>query len=76
MKILRLVWSQWLRIARRIGVFESRLLLTLFYFTLLLPLGLLFSLLADPFGVKTKKRTAWTTKIIDAETVTTLREQF
>lgn len=76
MKILRSAWSQWLRIAHRIGVFESRLLLTLCYFTLLLPFGLLFSLLADPFGVKTKKRTTWTTNRTGAETVTTLREQF
>ena len=46
------VWKAWLRFARHFGDFQSRVFLTLFYFTILAPFALFFRLLADPLGVR------------------------
>jgi hypothetical protein len=50
--LLRNLWSEWLRIARHIGSFNARALITLVYFTLLAPFGLLYHAFADTLQVK------------------------
>jgi hypothetical protein len=44
MPVLRWIWEAWKRIAHRIGVFNTKLLLFLFYYFMLGPVSLLMRL--------------------------------
>jgi hypothetical protein len=50
--LLRRLWSHWLVLARKIGQFQSRIILTLFYFVFVTPFGVGVRLLADPLHVR------------------------
>ena len=50
--MLRNLWSEWLRLARHIGNFNARALITLVYFVLLAPFGLIYHAFADTLQVK------------------------
>lgn len=52
MSTSRLLWKKWLKIAQAIGNFQGQVILTLFYFVLVLPFGLVISLFADPLRMK------------------------
>ncbi len=57
---LRWVWRQWLEIGRSIAEFQSRLLLTLFYFTVLAPFGMIARVLVDPLRLRRRPAaSAW-----------------
>jgi hypothetical protein len=75
MQLIRAVWSRWKAIAEKIGLFQSRLILTLFYFVLLLPIGLIFSLFKDELKIKEKRKSAWIEKIGQCETLEAMRKQ-
>jgi hypothetical protein len=53
-------WLRWLRIATLIGDFQARLILSLFYFVVVLPFGLAVRLFADPLGIKGRRQSTWT----------------
>jgi len=50
--VLRRLWEGWKKIARRIGDFQARVLLTVIYAILVLPFGLAVRLLSDPLRIK------------------------
>lgn len=52
MKSLIRIWTHWKEIAQYIGDFQSRIILTLFYFTVLVPFGLFTRLFGDPLRVR------------------------
>lgn len=52
--MLSRAWENWKRIARRIGNFQARLFLTIFYGLIILPFGLATRIFTDP--LRTKKR--------------------
>lgn len=52
--LLRQLWSRWLTLAGKIGNFQSRILLTLFYFLVVAPFGLAVRLLSDPLHVRSR----------------------
>jgi hypothetical protein len=56
--LLKRMWNAWKRLARRIGDFQARVLLTAFYAVLVLPFGLVVRLFADPLRIK-KSPTQW-----------------
>jgi len=56
--LLKRMWNAWKRLARRIGDFQARVLLTAFYAVLVLPFGLVVRLFADPLRIK-KPPTQW-----------------
>ncbi len=57
------IWHHWKEIATCIGDFQARLLLTLFYFSVLVPFGLVTSLFADPLQLNRRPTTsAWVTR--------------
>lgn len=58
MNLLKRAWDFQKRLARRLGNFQARVLLTIFYFVLVLPFGLAVRLLADPLRTK-KLPTQW-----------------
>ena len=45
-------WKAWTRLARKIGSFQARVLLTLIYAILVWPLGLGVRLFADPLAIR------------------------
>jgi hypothetical protein len=55
MEILSKVWQIWKRIGQTIGDFIGRIVLTVFYFTLLAPFGLGVRLRGDPLAIKPSK---------------------
>ena len=48
----RRLWEGWKRVGRKIGDFQARLLLSVFYFLILAPFALGLRLMADPLGLK------------------------
>jgi hypothetical protein len=50
--LLSRLWAGWKRVGRKIGDFQARVLLTLFYFVLLAPFAIAVRLKADPLGLK------------------------
>lgn len=50
--MLRRLWQAWKRLAHAIGNFQARVLLTLFYGVLILPLGVIVRLFADPLRIR------------------------
>jgi hypothetical protein len=59
MSILRKFWEGWKRIGGFIGDVLARLILTLFYFTLVLPFGVLMRILRDPLSLRQRGTPAW-----------------
>ena len=49
---LKAIWKAWTRIAHIIGNFQARVLLTILYVVLVLPLGVIVRLFADPLRIK------------------------
>jgi hypothetical protein len=56
--MLRRFWVAWKRLARRIGDFQARVVLTVLYATLVLPFGLAVRWFADPLRLKLRP-TKW-----------------
>jgi len=63
--LLKKAWKGWKKIAHRIGRFQTMLLISLFYFLVIAPLGFLFRLFGwDPLetkGFKSSKQSNWKT---------------
>jgi hypothetical protein len=60
MGIGRAAWGGWKARAHDIGSFQSRALLTVFYFTALVPFALILRLTGDPLGLGRRgAETAW-----------------
>lgn len=56
--MFRRIWEKWKRIARKIGDFQARVLMILFYFTILAPFALLIRV-KDPLEMKRKADNRW-----------------
>jgi len=50
--LLRELWNRWLTLAKKIGNFQSRVILTVFYFLIVTPFGLLVRIFSDPLHSK------------------------
>jgi hypothetical protein len=50
--VLRRLWEGWKRFGRKMGDFQARLLLTVFYFVILGPFALGIRFKADPLGLR------------------------
>lgn len=48
MSLLKMLWEHWKVLAHRIGHFQTRLLLLLFYYVVATPFALALKLLSDP----------------------------
>jgi hypothetical protein len=53
------LWAAWKRLARRIGDFQARVLLTMFYFIVLAPFALIVRLISDPLALKPARKRGW-----------------
>lgn len=58
-RMLPRLWDRWKIIAHKIGTFQSRVMLNLFYFLILAPFGLGVRLLSDPLRLKRHPQSHW-----------------
>jgi hypothetical protein len=56
---IRELWAAWKKIARKIGDFQARVLLTIFYFVLLAPFALIVRRTSDPLAIKAPTQRGW-----------------
>ncbi len=74
---VRELWAAWKRIARKIGDFQARVLLTIFYFVLLAPFALIMRRTSDPLALKPGTPRGWGERQNAPEyTVEAARKQF
>lgn len=66
--MLRRLWARWTVIARRIGDFQSRLLLCLFYCVILAPFGVAVRMLSDPLRLRRQSPSHWLPKAVNTAT--------
>ena len=59
MGFLRIVWDGWVKVGHAIGDFIGRLFLTIIYFTIVAPFGLITRFLRDPMQVKGDGSPEW-----------------
>ena len=60
--LLRRIWNGWKKIARKIGDFNARVILTVFYFVLLMPFAVVVRLFTDPLEIKKDAKKGWQIK--------------
>ena len=58
-RLLKTVWNGWKRVAHKIGDFQARLLLSVFYFGVLGPFALGMKLCSDPLRVGRRATAGW-----------------
>lgn len=59
---LQTFWQGWKRVAKIIGDFQARILLTVFYFFIFGPFALAVRLFRDPLGIKPGGARGWHAK--------------
>ena len=55
----RKLWERWKQVARKIGDFQARALMTLFYFLILGPLAMVLRWRSDPLAIKATTLRGW-----------------
>lgn len=77
---LKRLWKTWQGFSLRMGVFQSRVLLSFFYFIFLTPISLIIKLVSDPLNIKHRKQGAsgsfWLTKEAISSEIADFRRQF
>lgn len=59
MHVFKRLWALWKKVTHTIGIYQAKVILTIFYFTILLIPGLIFTLLKDTMGIKNRKSSSW-----------------
>jgi hypothetical protein len=57
--LIRKLWGRWKQIARKIGDFQARALMTVFYFAVLGPVALATRGRSDPLAIKAATPRGW-----------------
>jgi len=66
--MFRRLWQWWKKVAEKIGNFQARLLLSFFYFVVVLPMGLVVKLSSDPLKLRKYQGSLWIqreSKVVD-----------
>ena len=69
MMILKQIWAGWKKIGGFIGDFIARVVLTLLYFTLVLPFGLITRLGRDPLDILETRAASWLSRTTHDQTL-------
>jgi len=56
---VRKLWERWKQVARKIGDFQARVLMTLFYFLILGPVAMVIRWQSDPLAIKVTTPRGW-----------------
>jgi len=73
---LRVAWTRWKKIARAIGVVQTRILMVCLYFIFVLPVGIVVRLTGDPLRLKRPAGSNWTPHPDEEPSVEAARRQF
>ncbi len=77
MKLLKSFWEGWKKVAKIIGNFQAQVLFTIFYFTIILPVGIGVRFFSDPLNTSGKnKKTNFNTWEHPAEDVAMARKPY
>jgi hypothetical protein len=71
--MLKRFWEGWKKVGQWIGDAIARLVLTIFYFTIFLPFGLVSRLFADPLGIRRRTGEFWRPRETRDRTIEDLR---
>jgi hypothetical protein len=75
--MLRTLWARWKRFAQKVGDFQARLILTVIYFLILGPFGLVVGFLRDPLRVKHAPQTSiWVPREPEHASLESAKRQF
>ncbi|MBN1272401.1 MAG: hypothetical protein JXB26_09025 [Candidatus Aminicenantes bacterium] len=71
------LWKRWKNFSHRMGGFQSRILLSLFYFLVVFPFAFILRLFGDPLKIKPKKAVSfWGERKEGPESLMDCRRQF
>ncbi len=72
------LWFRWTGFSKRMGSFQSRILLSFFFFIFISPAALIIKVLGDPLQIKKKKTmdTYWSTRTQSPAELEDYRRQF
>jgi hypothetical protein len=73
---LQRLWQAWKRLARLLGDVIGRVVLTVFFFTVLVPFGLGVRLFGDPLGLNARGARYWKARGLAPETLEGARRLF
>ena len=77
---LKRLWKKWQGFSLRMGTFQSRVLLSFFYFIFLTPISLIVKLVSDPLNIKHRNQGAsgsfWLKKEAISSKIADFRRQF
>ena len=77
MEFLKKLWRGWMKFGHFMGDIVGRVVMTVFYFTLLLPFGLIVTLFGDPLDMKHKDKTpTWRARTTGDRTMEEAQRQF
>ena len=74
-RILTTIWDTWLEFGQIMGEIVGRVVLSIFYLTIVLPFGIGVRLFSDPLDVKNKKPN-WVERESPEPTVEVASQQF
>jgi hypothetical protein len=60
--VVKFFWEKWKKLAKRIGDFQARLILSVLYFVVVAPFALIVRFGADPLSIK-PHREGWRAKV-------------
>jgi hypothetical protein len=70
-------WSRWRALSQKAADTQARVLLTIFYFTVMLPFGVVFGLFKDPLQIKRRPEGSfWLERKPTSATLEGARRQF
>ena len=77
MHVLKMLWERWKVIAHKIGDFQARVLLSVFYFAIVGPFALGVKAFSDPLRLRSGGGPTWVPRPApDADTLTCAVRQF
>ena len=76
MSFLKKILAGWKRFGHFMGDLLARVVLTIFYFTIMLPFSLLTTLFGDPLNIRSKSKPDWLKRETGDRTLTEARRQF
>lgn len=62
MRLARSIWNKWLSFAHKLGNFNARVILSLFYFIFVMPWAIGVKLFLDPLRIKKRSPSYWIKK--------------
>lgn len=72
----RRAWEGWKRLAHKIGVFNTRVIMSVLYFLVVLPTGLIFKAFSDPLQLSEPKDSNWVPLPPHTDNLDSARHQF